>query len=314
MANFINKFWQKRKTKISAFLKRPAVIFGIIVLVGISLVTWRVFAAGTTYTWTNAGGDNLWTNKLNWSPNTALPGSADTVIFSASSTADCNIAANVNVSSFSIQSGYIGTITQTSSYTFTTAAFSQANGNLILNSTSFSQTGGAVTMSGGTFTATGSISFANNLTLSGTAFTAGSGTMTVSGAFSQSSGTFRGGTGSMTFNSTYAQSAGTSTFGTGGYVRVASDFTQTGGLFDASSSPYLYFVGNFTLSGASSVFNAPSIGIMYVWGNWTHTAGGTFNNDGGTVSFGDNWTFGSATVNGSETFNNLLIFLFMIVL
>lgn len=42
--------------------------------------------------WTNSGGDNLWSNKLNWLPNSALPGENDIVTFDKNyTTATCII-------------------------------------------------------------------------------------------------------------------------------------------------------------------------------------------------------------------------------
>jgi hypothetical protein len=63
--------------------------------------------------------------------------------------------------------------------------------------------------------------------------------------------------------------------------------------------------GTFTLS--SGTFTAPT-GTFTVVGNWTHTAGGTFNHNSGTVVFGDGSSRSlSIDVATSETFNNLTV-------
>ncbi|MDD5740244.1 MAG: hypothetical protein PHO20_05775, partial [Candidatus Peribacteraceae bacterium] len=97
---------------------------------------------------------------------------------------------------------------------------------------------------------------------------------------------------------------------------VGGDQTITGGgnigpLTVAKSSGTLSVSGNlgagaFTLSGGTF---ASTTGTFSIYGNWTHTAGGTFNHNYGTVLI-DRATPGSSDtidVTGTETFNNLTI-------
>ncbi|MFA5211145.1 MAG: LamG-like jellyroll fold domain-containing protein [Patescibacteria group bacterium] len=163
-----------------------------------AFVTWQSFAAGTTYTWTNSGGDGLWTNSNNWSP-VGTPGTGDLVVFNGTATADCSIDANVNLNSFTISSGYTGTITRESGYTFSlSGTFSQSNG----------------VFNGGL----GNISFASTFTLSGGTFNASQGTTYFDSNFTHTGGIFDGGIGTAHFrgiNTTFniaASSGNTVTF------------------------------------------------------------------------------------------------------
>jgi hypothetical protein len=84
------RFSLKNLTKtLSFFSKHPWIIFLFLLFLG-AFVTWQSFAAGTTYTWTNGGGDGLWTNSNNWSP-VGTPGTGDLVVFNGTATADCDI-------------------------------------------------------------------------------------------------------------------------------------------------------------------------------------------------------------------------------
>ena len=85
-------------------------------------------------------------------------------------------------------------------------------------------------------------------------------------------------------------------------MTVNGNFSTSTGTFTASSTT-LDINGNFTLN--SGTFNAPS-GNMYVTGNWSHPSAGTFNNNGGTVTF-DGSTYTTADINSIETFYNLTL-------
>src|SRR5205085_2453816 len=90
----------------------------------------------------------------------------------------------------------------------------------------------------------------------------------------------------------YSCSSGSS----GNYTQTSGTFTST----PATGTMSCLLSGVFTLSGGT--FDAPRDGLT-VDGDWTHTAGGTFNHNNGTVTF----TGSSRTsdVMGTETFNNL---------
>jgi len=67
-------------------------------------------------TWDCDGGDNSWNNDLNWSGDSE-PGAGDIATFDATCTDDVNIDKNITVDGIDVNSGYTGTITQTSTYT-----------------------------------------------------------------------------------------------------------------------------------------------------------------------------------------------------
>lgn len=100
----------------------------------------------------------------------------------------------------------------------------------------------------------------------------------------------------------------------GGTVTVSNGtFTQGANVITAAALT----VDGGTLTGGSSAFNVNGVVVvsagtftstsdtLTVQGGWTHTAGGTFNHNSGTVTF----TSGAATldVSTSETFNNVTI-------
>lgn len=108
-------------------------------------------AAGATRTWDGGGADNNATTAANWSSDTA-PTAGDLVVFDSTSTKNCtwNISAATTFASFSINSGYTGTISLSNSLTMT-GAYTQATGTLTFNAASVVVTAGEnSTVSGGT--------------------------------------------------------------------------------------------------------------------------------------------------------------------
>lgn len=137
-------------------------------------------------TWTNGNLTNNWNDPLNWSTG-AVPGVADVAQFNATSVANCNINANVNVLGFAIFGTYTGNVTQQAGFTITigTTGFSQAagtftggNSNIDINTGGFSLTGGTFISTtanlfiGGTYNANATI-----LTHSGGIFTHNNGSL-----------------------------------------------------------------------------------------------------------------------------------------
>lgn len=93
----------------------------------------------TSYTWTNAGGNNLWNNAANWSPN-GVPNNAtvDDVTFNSTSSANCTIDISPSVSTFIVSASYAGvislgsnTISWYNSFTVTTASQFNAGTGLV---------------------------------------------------------------------------------------------------------------------------------------------------------------------------------------
>ena len=141
---------------------------------------------------------------------------------------------------------------------------------------------------------------AGDFSLSDGTFTANDATVTINGTCTINSGTFNAPSGTLTVNGDFTSSG--SFTGSSGSMTVNGNFSTSTGTFTASSTT-LDINGNFTLS--SGTFNAPS-GNMYVTGNWSHPSAGTFNNNGGTVTF-DGTTYATSDVNTIETFSNLTL-------
>ena len=116
-------------------------------------ITWIAPSAGT------------WNTASNWSGG-VVPGSADDVIFSASSTQPVTINQNVGVSSITMTSGYTGTITQ-GAYTVTLTPGSPSSAAYTAAGGTFNGGSGAMTVNGGFILNGGSFIAPANLTISG---------------------------------------------------------------------------------------------------------------------------------------------------
>lgn len=108
----------------------------------------------------------------------------------------------------------------------------------------------------------------------------GAATVSIGGNLTMSAGTFNPGSTSTTIAANISCSGGT--YGT------------TAGTLDVN--------GNFTLSGGT--FNAPTSNTFSLAGGFAHTAGGTFNNNSGTMIF-DTTSGTGIDVASTETFYNL---------
>src|SRR2546425_1112973 len=90
------------------------VLGALFTVVGLSAFIYVKVAFAATATWTNSGGDNLWSNCSNWSGGTCTPGSgpgsSDVATFNGStSNANVTIDANANVAGFNFINSYSGT-------------------------------------------------------------------------------------------------------------------------------------------------------------------------------------------------------------
>lgn len=248
-------------------------------------------------TWSNAGGDGLWSNGANWGGS--VPATTDTVTFDATSTANCTIdnLGTWSGGTLTIAATYSGVITQNSGINLTTAAYSQAGGTFTghsaatFTSTTFSVTGGTFNQ-GGAFTSTtfgctvagifvgGSASMSTTgVTFSGTAsLTATSGTWTLAGSFTQSNTpTFsaHGGTINVTANCT--MNAPACTFNRVTINQASGDFAVSASTtVPLGSSPAVTQAGfgAFSISGTIS-----ASGVISVTGG-----SGGFLSFGGTIS------------------------------
>ena len=97
------------------------------------------------------------------------------------------------------------------------------------------------------------------------------------------------------YTGTISQGSYAITVGSSNYVQTSGTFTGGDASFDLN--------GQFQLSGGT--FTATS-GTMYVAQYWTHTAGGTFSHNNGTVEF-DRSSNLTINVNSTETFYNLTL-------
>ncbi len=82
-----------------------------IALVGvvIGLLGFFCNARGAVFVWDNDSGDNEWTNPLNWSPDSGVPGPADTVVFDNRKTGAVRVGADAQIR-YLIFSNTTGTI------------------------------------------------------------------------------------------------------------------------------------------------------------------------------------------------------------
>ncbi|MBI1907859.1 hypothetical protein HYS28_00365 [Candidatus Uhrbacteria bacterium] len=82
-----------------------------------------------------------------------------------------------------------------------------------------------------------------------------------------------------------------------------SNFDQAAGTFTGSDAP-ITINGAFVLSGGA--FTAPTGANLSVQGNWTHTAGGTFTHNNGTVRFFGGTPDTTIDVNTTESFYHFI--------
>ena len=310
-------------------MKRSATLFFF-------LWIWSLVSHGQTSTWTNGNANNSWNDAGNWS--SGIPGSGVTAVFDATSTADCNFDANVDVAGFDVSSAYTGTLTQNSGITITIGS-------------------SGATFSGGTFSGgDASITSSGALTISGTAFTSTSGSLNLNHDYTLSSGSFTHNSGTVVFGSSDRTISGSQTFNnmtithtsngsfnvaTGTVLTVSGTFTLSGtrrtdindGTISAQGNVSItntntgnagsgtFEIGgsaNQAISSTSTIGQGelPSVvinkaggtatfsGILSIEDNWTYTTGTTdFNTNGATVAF----TATDQTITGSQVFENLTI-------
>ena len=202
--------------KIVRLLSTSATALSILFLALVLLCLHPSAAYAATITWTDGGGDGLWSNTANWSTN-AVPGAGDTAVFNGTSVANATVDASYagTVAAIQLNSGYTGTVT------------------LARNLTTQ-----GVTLSAGTFTISG-----YTLTLSGGSVTVNSGGTVVA---TNATTTFSGTNQTLTCSGTYPGVIVPATAGGGFVFTLASGCTATlpaGTLTDA---------GNFTINGTTT--------------------------------------------------------------
>ncbi len=289
----------------------------------------RYWIATTTTNWNSTAN---WSTSSGGSGGASVPTSSDDVYFNSAKVGSCNIDANANALSFTISTGYTGTITQNTGITlYVSGPFSQAAGTFTGGNSTITVTGG-FTLTAGTFTATtGSFIFYGGWTKTQSA-----------GTFNHNNGTVFCGGSSLTmdvyttetfynFSTYYMTGSQTLSIASGDIIKTTGTLTLYDGLisyitsagymeaqgnvtiysyFDGGTQP-LYFSGTadqtFDLTGATANFNSnvtinKSSGTVtmasacYLDGNYTlNLLAGTLNLNGQTVEVNN----GSAgTLNG----------------
>ena len=273
---FIQEFF-KQKPKALAYILATVISCGILVFFFVHT------ANATTYTWDGGGGDNNFSTCANWSSNTC-PTSSDSIIFDGTNTKDATIdsAWQGTVVSFSINSGYTGTITQNRSLTVgTNGSFSQAAGTfvgstssdaILLNLSSFS-------LSNGTFTST-------------------NGTFTVHRNFTITSGTFNNGSGTVAFDDNgNVSNSGTLSCNNATFNRVTANKTQT--TLTVGSNCTLPISATSTNNGGTIInngtINFTATSSLYIGGAYTQNSGATTTAATTTLSFNGDLTLNGGT-------------------
>ncbi|HEY4526751.1 MAG TPA: hypothetical protein VJK53_02795 [Candidatus Paceibacterota bacterium] len=152
------------------------------ILFGLLLMAPVYIAEAATVTWTNGGGDGLWSTDANWSSG-ADPTTADTVVFNSTSVADSTVDAAFagTVDAIQMNSGYTGTTTLARDLTIDgTGGYSQSAGTFDISGFTLALSGGGndFTLSGGTYRATSATT-----TFSGNGVTSNVQVLTCSGTF-----------------------------------------------------------------------------------------------------------------------------------
>lgn len=280
----------------------------------------------------------------NWSTSSAsyvasgsVPGTSDVANFgnyTGMTNANCALSANISVQGMQMSSGYTGTFTQstysitigTSGATLSGGTFSGGSATIVSN--------GAFTISGTAFTSTsGQFSCVANFTYSSGSFTHNSGkvkfttscTITGSVTFKQlefapsgnSSFTIASGT-TLTVDSTLTVSGSSgSSINTGsidakGDITISNSSNNIGG---GTGTITIKGTGNQAFTGSTTAGAGRTCNIVInkssgtltlsnyitVIGNWTHT-NGTLDPGSSTVYF-----FGTKTISGSHTLNNVIL-------
>ncbi len=318
-----------KKRRFISFVSLLLILSGSIILTLVNttisraaIVTWD--GGGTDGTCGgNVGDGNKWSCAANWT-NNAVPTSADTVRFDATSAKDATVDASFpgSITSLTIDANYTGTVTLARSLQ-TTGAFTQAGGTFTASNQTL-DVNGVFTLSNGSFTASSDImTFASTFTVSGSpTFNANGGIV----AFDGSSATLT--CNNITFNlvTIVSLSSSTKTIGSTCNLPLGANpsirpitlngtlsgsgtltITNTNNVaFNAGANLVgfsgLVRGGNFIISGATldlSDYTTVDIDGSFIINSGTFTApsnemfvgsslqftGGTFNANSGTVTF-----------------------------
>ncbi len=265
-------------------------------------------------TWDGGGGaDTNWNTATNWSGD-AVPGTSDIATFDATSTNNVTINVNISVAGIDINTGYTGTITQSSGITVTvgTSKYDQADGTFTGSAAAITLNG-TFTLSGGTFTATsGTLSVgvtdggANTFfSISGGTFNHNSGTVVLKGYFFDTIDVVT----SLTLNNVTFQEIGGGSgvvIASGDTIIVLGTLTHTSGVINGTGT--IEARGNITIASTAEGGNGTISFLVAddqtITGTGGLTAGLSINKSSGTVSAGTtNLTIATFTL-ASGTFTS----------
>jgi hypothetical protein len=290
-------------------------------------------------TWTNGGGDGLWSTCANWSGGTGAggcPGTADIATFNSTSNTPVSIDTSISVSGINMTTGYTNTITQANGTTITVGSsnFAQSTGVFTGGdaTSSFDINDGSFTVSGGTHTATtGTWTVERNFTSSGGTLTMTGSTVTFDGDGFNSDDTILTCTGDLGGTVNIAKSTFTGndfTLAGGCNIELAASITTSGSITNngVMGATDITLKKNFTQNGIATIsgillFNgATNSGTQTLSCNETLSgnvdvdllsfANQTFTVDTGcTATFvTDVSTWGSIVVNGEINATNITVF------
>ena len=243
---------------------------------GLSAISQTQTITEDPYTWTGGAPCSpvKWATAACWK-GTAVPGAGNIAHFDSNCTSNCSpsISAVMNVGGIGLHTGYAGTVTQ--------GAFAVTVG------------GSGMTVSAGTFTgsATG-LTINGPVTINGGTLKDNTGTITMNGNWNFSGGSYTCTTGTVNFTTSATILGDFAAFCTLGLNVVGGTLS-----LDTLSAD----VGTIAITNGT-VSVAPT-NSLYMTGNITSSATGTFNGSGGSVVF-DNVV--NYTISGSNTFGNLI--------
>ncbi len=218
--------------------------------------------SATTYTFTNGGGNNLWSNASNWSPS-GIPGAGDDVSISNK---DITIDLDITVNSISINGNAVATFTHSNLASI-----------------------GTLTLSGGELISTNEIEITTGFHWDGNSKLTNSATVTLkTGSINTISGSSnRNLYAALVNEGTLSHSGGSIRFQTGGSILNEGTFSTDGSAMIINTGG-----DKFTNAGTFNKTGSASLGFFAIL---DQTATGILNITGGTLSllYGGDYTSGA---------------------
>ncbi|MDO8283313.1 MAG: thrombospondin type 3 repeat-containing protein [Thermodesulfovibrionia bacterium] len=240
-------------------------------------------SAPLPHTWTGLGRNTLASNPANWSDN-QIPQSGDDIIFNYTAIKDCDWNISITPSSFTVNTGFPGTITINNSVEelIVSGGINIAGGRLDLNNKD--------------------ITVNDNITIKSTLYNAGQ--ITVAGALTIDSG------GRLDLNKGLTVNGNITIKGTldnAGQITTAGALTiESGGELYLNQMP-LTVNGDIRIKGKLDSSTAGGAPIITVGGNWD-SSGGIFNAGTGRwdcVRFTGASNLNATITSGNSAFNNI---------